>query len=167
MELVTVYGQSDHIPRLGFYAGRDRRRQAYAVIGGVDGDLGAGVLGELYPGVDLDYFAGAGVGLGQVYVLGADAQGNLFVRGGFAGGDGQGYAPKFGVGAALGLSDCGVDEVHLGGSNETRHEEVTGLGVEVLRRVHLLDVAVFHDHDAVPHGHGLNLIVGDVDEGGL
>jgi hypothetical protein len=33
--------------------------------------------------------------------------------------------------------------------------------------VDLLDVAMVHDDDAVAHGHGLDLVVGDVDHGGL
>jgi hypothetical protein len=39
--------------------------------------------------------------------------------------------------------------------------------VEGERGVGLLDDAVFHDDDAVAHGHGLDLVVGDVDHGGL
>src|SRR3984893_4904390 len=39
--------------------------------------------------------------------------------------------------------------------------------VEFERRAHLLDDAVMHHHDLVGHGHGFDLVVGDVDGGGL
>ena len=42
-----------------------------------------------------------------------------------------------------------------------------GSVVEVLRRVELLEHAVAHDRDAVAHRHGLDLVVGHVDGGGL
>ena len=38
---------------------------------------------------------------------------------------------------------------------------------DLLRRGDLLDDAVLHDHDAVAEGHGLGLVVGNVDEGTL
>ena len=37
--------------------------------------------------------------------------------------------------------------------------------VEVLRRANLLEQPIAHDRDAVAHGHGLDLVVGDVDRG--
>ena len=39
--------------------------------------------------------------------------------------------------------------------------------VKLERRADLLDQAVMHDDDLVGHGHGLDLVVGDVDRGGL
>ncbi len=39
--------------------------------------------------------------------------------------------------------------------------------VEIERSAHLLDDAVMHDDDLVGHGHGLDLVVGHVDGGGL
>ena len=39
--------------------------------------------------------------------------------------------------------------------------------IEVLRRRDLLDHAAVHDHDAVGERHRLDLVVGDVDRGGL
>ena len=39
--------------------------------------------------------------------------------------------------------------------------------VEFQRRPDLLDDAVMHDHDLVGHGHGLDLVVGDIDRRGL
>ena len=38
---------------------------------------------------------------------------------------------------------------------------------DVLRRADLLDEAVLHDYDAVAQGHGLGLVVRDVDEGSV
>ena len=40
---------------------------------------------------------------------------------------------------------------------------LTGLVVEVLRRADLLELALAHDGDPVPHGHGLDLVVRHVD----
>ena len=60
-----------------------------------------------------------------------------------------------------------LDEVHRRRADEARDEEVRGTIVEIERRAHLLDDAVMHDDDLVGHGHGLDLVVGDVDRGGL
>ena len=45
--------------------------------------------------------------------------------------------------------------------------KVHGLIVKLQRGIGLLHQPVIHDDNAVPHGHGLNLVVGDVDHGGL
>ena len=60
-----------------------------------------------------------------------------------------------------------VEEVHLRCADKARHELVVGLVVQVHGRVDLLDVAQLHDDDAGAHGHGLHLVVRDVDEGGF
>ena len=60
----------------------------------------------------------------------------------------------------------GGPEVHAGRADKARYEQVGGVVVEVLGDVDLLDEAPPHDHDAAAHGHGLHLVVGDVDEGG-
>ena len=59
------------------------------------------------------------------------------------------------------------DEVHGRGADEARHELVLRVGVDLQRGADLLDEAVLHDHDPVAHGHGLDLVVGHVDHGGL
>ena len=46
-------------------------------------------------------------------------------------------------------------------------KRLAGRVVELERRADLLDDAVVHDDDAVGHGHRLDLVVGDVDGGGL
>ena len=46
-------------------------------------------------------------------------------------------------------------------------KRLAGAVVEVERRADLLDAAVVHDDDLVGHGHRLDLVVGDVDRGGL
>ena len=40
------------------------------------------------------------------------------------------------------------------------------LEVQLIGGAHLLDIALLHHHDPVRHGHGLRLVVGDVDGGG-
>ena len=57
----------------------------------------------------------------------------------------------------------GLDEVHRRRADERRHEEVDGLAVERLRRVHLLDGAVAHHGHARPERHRLDLVMRDVD----
>ena len=63
--------------------------------------------------------------------------------------------------------ELGVEEVHLRRSDESGNEEVGGLIEHFLRRADLLDEAVAHDDDAVAERHSLDLVVGDVDEGGV
>ena len=54
-------------------------------------------------------------------------------------------------------------EVHRRRADETRHEQVRGLVVELRGRADLLQRAGPHDRDAVAQRHGLGLVVGDVD----
>ena len=56
-----------------------------------------------------------------------------------------------------------LDQVHLRRADEARDEHVGGLGEDLVRRRDLLDQAVAHDGDAVGHGQGLELVVGDDD----
>ena len=59
-----------------------------------------------------------------------------------------------------------LDEVHRRRADETRHEAVGGAAIEVEGAADLLDDAGPHDHDLVRQGHGLDLVVGDIDHGG-
>ena len=63
--------------------------------------------------------------------------------------------------------DPAGQHVHRRRADEARDEEVRRHVVEVERRADLLDPAVVHDDDLVGHGHRLDLVVGDVDRGGL
>lgn len=60
-----------------------------------------------------------------------------------------------------------LDEVHLRRADKAGHEDVAGEVVQVLRGIDLLDNAVLHYDDAGRHCHSLDLIVGNVNEGGL
>ncbi|MNT71509.1 hypothetical protein D3C72_2100020 [compost metagenome] len=60
-----------------------------------------------------------------------------------------------------------VDEVHAGAADEAGDEAVGRLLVEIERRAELFDISGIEHHDAVGHGHGFDLIMGDVDHGGL
>ena len=95
-----------------------------------------------------------------VHVAGLDA-----VQGGVVGGHLRAAVQSDADGVAL-FFEGGRMEGHGGRAHKARHEEVGGVVVEVLRGVDLLDEAPLHDHDATTHGHGLHLVVGDVDEGG-
>ena len=66
---------------------------------------------------------------------------------------------------AIGRGHRAVDEVHLGRADEAGDEEVVGLVVELERRADLRDGAGIEHDDLVGHGHGLDLVVGDVDHG--
>src|SRR3954468_9809171 len=57
------------------------------------------------------------------------------------------------------------DEVHLRRTDEAGDEEISRPLVELQRRAVLLDLATVEHHDLVGHGHGLNLVVGDIDRG--
>ena len=60
-----------------------------------------------------------------------------------------------------------LQEVHLRRTDETSHKLIAGIVVQILGRIHLLNDAVLHYHNPVPHGHGFRLVMGDIDKGGL
>jgi hypothetical protein len=64
------------------------------------------------------------------------------------------------------VADAPMQHVHRRRADELRDEEVGGPVEELQRRAGLLDPALAHDDDLVGHGHGLDLVVGDVDGGG-
>ena len=59
------------------------------------------------------------------------------------------------------------DRVHWRRTNEPGDEQIRRALVHLLGRTDLLQHAVVHDRDAVAHGHRLDLVVGDVDDGRL
>ena len=94
-------------------------------------------------------------------VLGADDDVDLFV---------------LGEAFFLGAGPVGVDEaddglfhhgavIDVGFADEVRDEGVDGFVINVLGGADLLDEAALHDDDAVGHGQGFFLVVGDVEEG--
>ena len=64
--------------------------------------------------------------------------------------------------AALHLQRAGQN---VRAPDERCHKQVGGPLVDSLRRAHLLDVALIHDGNAVRHGHGLLLVVGNIHVG--
>jgi hypothetical protein len=64
------------------------------------------------------------------------------------------------------LLDLGVEHVHGRAADEACDEQVHRAVVDLLRGVDLLQPALAHHRDPVAHGHGLDLVVGDVDRGG-
>jgi hypothetical protein len=67
--------------------------------------------------------------------------------------------------APVGFEAAG-DEVHRRAGEEARDEGVCRIAVDVHRRTDLHHLAVLHDADALPHGHRLDLVVGDMDDRG-
>ena len=56
----------------------------------------------------------------------------------------------------------GFEEVHARASDESSDEHVRRRVVQFQGRSDLLDESVLHHDDPVPHGHGFDLVVGDV-----
>src|SRR6266581_1813519 len=59
------------------------------------------------------------------------------------------------------------EEIHGWRANEARDKLVGGMVVEFLRSAKLLDDTSVEHGDTAPHRHGLNLVMGHVDERGL
>ena len=75
-------------------------------------------------------------------------------------------ACKFEVETVFLLNETTVDEVHLRSADKACNEDVARIVVEMLRSINLLDEAVLHNNDTGSHRHCLDLVVGNVDEGG-
>lgn len=120
-------------------------------------------------GVDL---AGLGAGA-QLDELGADAQDDIvfaFAEFGQGGGSGEGVDPAQGFYLRLGAvqgAGGGGDKVHGGVADEIRYKKIVGVVVDGEGRVVLLEDAGLDEADAGGQGHGLQLVVGDVDKGGV
>ena len=59
------------------------------------------------------------------------------------------------------------DEIHRRRPDESGNEDRIRVVVHLVGRADLLDVTIPHDDDPLGQGHGLDLIVGHVDDGGL
>ena len=68
--------------------------------------------------------------------------------------------------AALG-ADRGGGDVHHRAADELRDEKVGGVEVDLARRADLLEHALVHHGDAVSKRHRLDLVVRDVNRGGV
>ena len=66
---------------------------------------------------------------------------------------------------AVVADQIGVHEVHRGRADEAGHEQVHRRVEQRLRGVHLLELPIAQHADAVPEGHGLDLVVGHVHSG--
>jgi len=60
-----------------------------------------------------------------------------------------------------------IEKIHRWGSDESSHEAIDRTLVQLDRPPDLLDASVSEDDDAIAQCHGLDLIVRDVDGGGL
>ena len=68
--------------------------------------------------------------------------------------------------AATACDQLALEEIHRRRADETGHEQIGRVVVELQRRTDLLGLSGVHDHDLVGHGHGLDLVVRDVNGGG-
>jgi hypothetical protein len=64
-------------------------------------------------------------------------------------------------------ADGTVQQVHRRRADKAGDKGVGRPLVDLERRSHLLPIAVLEDGDAIAHGHRLDLVVGNVDGGGL
>src|SRR2546423_5180415 len=149
-ELLTP-GQTDVAPpgREGIgRGGREVLLHDDELAAGVEGDDVAGLGAEVG---DIDHEAGggalarcgAGIGVQQADLLGADGEAALPA----------GYGPGRFV----------VEQVRR--ADEAGHEGGGGMLVELGRRRHLHDTSLIEDRDSVAHGERFLLVVGDEDEG--
>ena len=67
--------------------------------------------------------------------------------------------------AAVALGRLALEQVHARRADEAGDEDIGRIVVDLERRADLLQHAMVHDGDAVGHGHGLELVVGDIDHG--
>lgn len=74
------------------------------------------------------------------------------------------FFAEFHVNLGLRTRQLGVEEIHLRRADKAGDELVDRVIVKRLRRIDLLHETVLHDDDSRPHGHGLDLVVGNVDE---
>ena len=63
--------------------------------------------------------------------------------------------------------DHAFDQVHGRRADELSDKEVAGAIEQFQWGADLLDDAVVHDHNAIGHGHGFDLIVGHIHSGGF
>ena len=108
-------------------------------------------------------------------VIGANAQRHVLFRYIFSAEPGLLILGQFhvdavdshGVFAVTVLHQLRVKEVHLGRADKAGHEQIGRVVKDLLGRADLLDEAILHDDDAVAQGHGLGLVMGDVDKRGV
>ena len=105
-------------------------------------------------------------------VLGAHTHCHLRPDGGHRAGERDGHHDAAETGQLnvaqrpIGTAHQPVDKVHLWRADEARHKGVGRVVVHLQRRADLLNLARTQHHDLVGQGHRLDLVVGDVDDGG-
>jgi hypothetical protein len=130
-----------------------------------DRPVGEGVRSELLHHVHHDVEPGV-VGVDQFQGLGPEAEGHdvrTVGAGGLRGSPGQRHHQV--AHPCPALHEPGLGDVHRRRADEAGDEDVGRTVVEGARRVGLLQQPVLEDGDAVAHGHGLDLVVRDVDGG--
>ena len=176
---MLLTGADPHVDGLTRLGGGTRRHAHDDLAGVLTGaELGLGFLGADELTVDVGVGAQLlhegqahrdGVlvlGGDDVERLGAEPDGHLAA---VLGGDGvQGRLGQLDLGGADGGDvplDRELPQVHGRRADEAGDELVGGVVVHLARGADLLEHAVLEDRDAVTHGEGLGLVVGDVDRG--
>mgnify|MGYP007093017379 FL=1 len=151
----------------GVAVGGDDDHHIMAVGGDMQMHRGAHQLTDIHGALDA---VGA-----EHDVIGANAQRHVLFRYIFSAEPGLLILGQFhidavdshGVFAVAVLHQLRVKEVHLGRADKAGHEQIGRVVKDLLGRADLLDEAIFHDDDAVAQGHGLGLVMGDVDKRGV
>src|SRR5947209_6021786 len=73
------------------------------------------------------------------------------------------YTLKHNLGSTIARHFRSIEEVHGWRTNKTGYEEIGRMIVKLLWSAKLLDEASIEHGDATAHGHGLGLVMGDVD----
>src|SRR5579875_450074 len=175
MDLITINGQS-YLATDAYTRAMIEGSDGIVTAGGeVDLQLVAEVLNHVYCCID----DGLGIAVGTdkcgiLKVDRADAEGKLLACGGpglFRVLRRDRYLPdtfEHNLRRTVLARNLRIgEEVHGRGADEACYKEVRGMVVQFLWRADLLDNATVQNSDAVAHRHSLNLVVGDVNNGGL
>ena len=69
--------------------------------------------------------------------------------------------------AAACLAYRSIHQVHLRSADESCHELIAGLVIQILGRIYLLYNTILHNDDSGTQGHSLGLVMGYIDDGSL
>lgn len=142
----------------------------------VEERLGTHGLGDLNSGLGTGVFMGIVDGGGIGDILGSYAEDDGLAEEGSSGigetvveADVNGTVLPVILGKPDGpiyLGHITVEKIHGRGADETGDEHIVGFVVEIEGFIDLQNVPLFHDADTIAHGHGLDLVVGDINHGG-
>ena len=75
------------------------------------------------------------------------------------------FSPHTGKGFSVFPAESSLPYAHLRAADKLRHKKICRMLVQVHRCINLLDVPILHHDDSGSHGHGLCLVVRNINEG--